>query len=64
MIIILERRFEKLHFSACDIITLKKKLKQMIFSVEKDSQRTNVDDYHPLWMIVIQYGSLLSNMED
>jgi hypothetical protein len=46
------------------MITLKKKLKQLIFSVEKDSQRTNVDDYHPLWMIIIQYGSLSSNMED
>jgi hypothetical protein len=40
-----------------NLITLKK----LFFSVEKESQWTNVDDYHPVWMIIVQYGWLISS---
>jgi hypothetical protein len=63
-----ERRFEKLDFPACVMmffaflffystsLQIKKELKKLTFSVKRESQWTNVDDYHPLWMIIVQYG--------
>jgi hypothetical protein len=38
---------------------LKKTLKTLNFSVEKESQWTNVDDYHPLWMIIVQSNPII-----
>jgi hypothetical protein len=38
------------------LISLTKKTKKQIFLVEKESQLTNMVDYRPLWMIIVQCG--------
>jgi hypothetical protein len=42
------------------LISLKKKIEKTEFPVEKESEWANMDDYHPLWMIIVQYGWLIS----
>jgi hypothetical protein len=36
-----------------------KNRKQTKFFVKKESQSTNMDDYHAVWMIIVQNGSLI-----
>jgi hypothetical protein len=35
---------------------------KLTFSVEKESQWTNVDDYHQFWMIIVQYGQTFRSL--